>query len=60
MAVFTSLVIAVSGVEDSTAAIRNTGDNLMSRVPLGLTPCLCHRFVCQSVSACSSTLGINC
>ncbi len=55
----TSLVIAVSGVEDATAAIRDTRDNLVSREPLGLAPCLCHRLVRQSVSACSSTLGIN-
>ncbi len=55
--VFTSLVIAVSGVEDARAAIR---DSQMSRVPLGLSPCLCHRLVCQSVSACSSTVCINC
>ncbi len=32
----TSLVIAVSGVEDATAAIRDTRDNLMSREPLRL------------------------
>ncbi len=57
---FASLVIAVSGVEDATAAIKDTRDNLMSRVPLGLAPCLCHRLVCRSVSACSSTLCINC
>ncbi len=56
----TSLVIAVSGVEDATAAIRDTRDNLMSREPLGLAPCLCHRLVRRSVSTCSSTLGINC
>ncbi len=58
--VLTSLVIAVSGVEDATAAIRDTRDNLVSREPLGLAPCLCHRLVRRSVSACSSTLGINC
>ncbi len=58
--VFTSLVIAVSGVEDATAAIRDTRDNLMSRFPLSLAPYLCHRLVCRSVVACSSTLGINC
>ncbi len=58
--VLTSLVIAVSGVEDATAAIRDTRDNLMSREPLRLAPCLCHRLVRRSVSACSSTLGINC
>ncbi len=52
----TSLVIAVSGVEDATAAIRDTRDNLMSREPLGLAPCLCHRLVRRSVSACSSTV----
>ncbi len=57
---FASLVIAISGVEDATAAIRDTRDNLMSRVPLGLAPCLCHRLVCRSVLACSSTHGINC
>ncbi len=57
--VLTSLVIAVSGVEDATAAIRDTRDNLMSREPLGLAPCLCHRLVRRSVSACSSTLGIT-
>ncbi len=56
----TSLVIAVSGVEDATAAIRDTRDNLMSREPLRLAPCLCHRLVRRSVAACSSTLGINC
>ncbi len=44
----TSLVIAVSGVEDATAAIRDTRDNLMSREPLGLAPCLCHRLVKSS------------
>ncbi len=58
--VLTSLVIAVSGVEDATAAIRDTRDNLMSREPLSLVPCLCHRLVHRSVLACSSTLGINC
>ncbi len=36
---FASLVIPVSGVEDATAAIQDTRDNLMSRVPLGLAPC---------------------
>ncbi len=46
------LVIAVSGVEDATAAIRNTRDNK------GLLH-FCHRLVCRSVSACYSTLGIN-
>ncbi len=35
---FTSLVIAVYGVEDAMAAIRDTHDNLISRVPLGLAP----------------------
>ncbi len=44
--VFTSLVIAVSGVEDAMAAIRDTCDNLMYRVPLGLPPCLFHQLVC--------------
>ncbi len=43
--VLTSLVIAVSGVEEATAAIRDTRDNLMSREPLGLAPCLCHWLV---------------
>ncbi len=43
---FTSLVIAVSGVEDATASIQDTRDNLMSREPLGLAHCLCHRLVC--------------
>ncbi len=43
---FASLVIATSGVEDATAAIRDTHENLMSRVPLGLAPCLCHQLVC--------------
>ncbi len=57
--VITSLVIAESGVEDAMAAIWDTRDNLMSREPLGLAPCLCHRLVCRSVSACSSTLCIN-
>ncbi len=57
--VFTSLVIAVSRIEDATAAIWDTRDNLMSREPLGLAPCFCHQLVCRSVSACSSTLGIN-
>ncbi len=58
--VFASLVTAISGIEDATAAIWDTCDNLMSWVPLGLAPCLCHRLVCRSVSACSSTLEINC
>ncbi len=58
--VFTSLVLAISGVEDATAVKLDTRDNLMSWVPLGLVPCFCHRLVCRSVSACSSTLGINC
>ncbi len=44
--VFTSLVIAVTGVEDTMAAMCDTHDNLMSRVPLGLAPCFCHRQVC--------------
>ncbi len=48
------LVIAGSRVEDAKAAINDTCDNLMSRVPLGLTPCLCHQLVCRLVSACSS------
>ncbi len=47
--VLTSLVIAVSGVEDATAAIRDTRDNLMSREPLGLAPCLCHLLVRRSI-----------
>ncbi len=50
----------VSEVEDATALIRDTRDNLISQVPLGLAPCLCHRLVCRSVSACFSRLGINC
>ncbi len=41
--------MAVSGVEDAMAAIRDTHDNLMSRESLGLAPCLCHRLVCRSV-----------
>ncbi len=52
--------MAVSGVENATAAIRDTRDNLMSRVLLGLAHCFCHRLVCRSISACSSTLGLNC
>ncbi len=52
--------IAIFGVEDAMAAIRDTRDYLMSRVPLGLAPCFCHGLVCRSVLACFSTLGINC
>ncbi len=33
--VFTSFFIAVSGVEDATAAIHDTRDNMMSQVPFG-------------------------
>ncbi len=43
---FASLVTAVSGLEDDAAVIRDSRDNLMSRVPLGLAPCLCHQLVC--------------
>jgi len=37
---FAILVIAVSGVEDVTTAICDSCNNLMSRVSLGLAPCL--------------------